>query len=1144
MLKNLHNFPCNGLLSVLMAFQLPCPPKYELLQFFQPLGHILQPSMFFDLFNPIILNLLHHPLQHILHPIQRSQCIRQAEYKLDSRPTVTKEKDIPKTFLLTSMEFHSHWLHIHKIGVMRMANTRSTRRSGSGASGAVAAGLGPRDGVGNRTTRRSRIGSSHSTQVESDDPSEESEAYTPRTPTREDLQDTIDNLKGENAELRSELFRVQSENDEVREEKNKMEQENDDLYELVHNLVWKCKVIEWDRRMIARSLKRRLGDRPLYYRGVALEFVGLIKGYVSSWAHLYRNGPNVVGKIIMKGRVTYVRDGDLFRMSSCELFLQDETGCIIKLRVYDTDETRIVKIARAAGTKAILFASRVKLIHLKSMNILHSTALTKIAVDPDMPEAHIIRLMMDLLERMCSFCVVLVVLSRMRIINEEGDNGVVTQDDAQQKSRRLANIDVSQGKKENNTIETTMHDEKRLRKGNTLDNRWVVPYNPKLLMMFNCHINVEACSSITSVKYLFKYIYKGHDKQVMHIDPDEGQGVINEIKRFQDARYVSPPEAMWRIFSFPLSQIHPYMMALQIHLPNKQMVRFREDDIMADIVARERGKRTMLTAFFDKNKEDESARRHLYKDFPKHYTWNASSRRWNPRIQGSMVGRLVYANPSEGERYYLRLLLSHISGPTSFEDLYTVNGILHPTFRKAALERGLIETDDNLSQCLAEASLRLFATILIYCETGDVRKLWDEHYESLSEDYRRQCESVDRVRNMVLIDIPTFLQSMAHSRFKIPLNLDNNSMCNIKKQSGTAQLLRDAKVIIWDEASMAKRQAVEALDRTMQDITGVKLPFGGKIMVMGGDFRQVLPVVRRGTRAQIVDSSLRMSPLWSSIKKIWLTLNMRARTDPWFADFLLRVGDGVEEATEESFIRIPDDIAIAYTDKDKSKNDLIDAIFPSLEINGADTDYIISRAILSTKNENVDEINDQLIDRFCGDEKVYFSFDEAEDDRNNFYPMEFLNALTVSGLPPHYLRLKIGCPIILLRNIDPSNGLCNGTRLICRRFQQNVIEAEIAVGQHAGKRVFLPRIPLCPSEDNMFPFKLKRKQFPIRLSFSMTINKAQGQTIPNVGVCLPKSVFSHGQLYVALSRGTSRENTKVLVKPAKKFNSAGVYTSN
>jgi ATP-dependent DNA helicase PIF1 len=271
---------------------------------------------------------------------------------------------------------------------------------------------------------------------------------------------------------------------------------------------------------------------------------------------------------------------------------------------------------------------------------------------------------------------------------------------------------------------------------------------------------------------------------------------------------------------------------------------------------------------------------------------------------------------------------------------------------------------------------------------------------------------------------------------------------------------------------------------------------------------------------------------------------MRARTDPWFSDFLLRVGDGVEETFDGSFIRIPDDMVIPYTDKATSLKALIDAIFPSFQTNRLNSDYIISRAILSTKNDHVDEINDYLIDRFDGEERVYYSFDEAVDDRNNFYPMEFLNTLSVSGLPPHYLRVKVGCPIILLRNIDPSNGLCNGTRLICRRFQQNVIDAEIAVGQHAGKRVFLPRIPLSPSDEDMFPFKLKRKQFPIRLSFAMTINKAQGQTIPHVGIYLPQSVFSHGQLYVALSRGTSRRTTKVLVQPEQEFNDDAVYTVN
>ena len=101
---------------------------------------------------------------------------------------------------------------------------------------------------------------------------------------------------------------------------------------------------------------------------------------------------------------------------------------------------------------------------------------------------------------------------------------------------------------------------------------------------------------------------------------------------------------------------------------------------------------------------------------------------------------------------------------------------------------------------------------------------------------------------------------------------------------------------------------------------------------------------------------------------------------------------------------------------------------------------------------------------------------------------------------------------MLLRNLDPSSGLCNGTRMICRGFSQNVLHAEISTGHSATKHVFLPRIQLSPPENEGYPFKFIRKQFPIRLCFAMTINKAQGQTIHNVGLYLPQHVFSHGQL--------------------------------
>ncbi|KAL0294340.1 UNVERIFIED_CONTAM: hypothetical protein Sangu_3220900 [Sesamum angustifolium] len=177
------------------------------------------------------------------------------------------------------------------------------------------------------------------------------------------------------------------------------------------------------------------------------------------------------------------------------------------------------------------------------------------------------------------------------------------------------------------------------------------------------------------------------------------------------------------------------------------------------------------------------------------------------------------------------------------------------------------------------------------------------------------------------------------------------------------------------------------------------------------------------------------------MKKFRLTINMRAKNDTGFSKFLLRVGNGEEPTDTEGNIRIPEEMIVKYDNEEDSIKRLIRAIFPSLNTRAHSVDYMTGRAILAAKNEHVDRLNETLISLFPNEEKIFNSFDEAVDDTHNYYEEEFLNSLTPNGLPPHKLILKKNCPIILLRNLDPSNGLCNGTRMVCREFKDNLIDA-------------------------------------------------------------------------------------------------------
>ena len=623
----------------------------------------------------------------------------------------------------------------------------------------------------------------------------------------------------------------------------------------------------------------------------------------------------------------------------------------------------------------------------------------------------------------------------------------------------------------------------------------------------------------------------------------------------------------------------------------------------------------------------------------------------------------------EGERYFLRLLLTCVKGPTSYEDLRRYEGVVLPNFKAACIARGLLADDEEWRNCLRDASehafprqLReLFASIICFAHPSNPAALWQEFFQELTDDFRHDGES-DEARilylaatsvqehllqfgmswervgglppipeqpqqdielnqnplireerdydrdalqseaaNMnlfnreqsdaaeVVLDAVShgdsaeqsliYLSGMAgtgktffykalaaklrfeghivltvassgiaslllpggrtaHSRFRIPLNIDSQSTCNIAVNSHEADLIRQTSLIIWDEAPMQHKHAFEALHRTLIDICQNDKPMGGKVVLWGGDFRQILPVVLNGSRRQTVDACLKRSRLWRHTRVLNFIQNMRVNPDEIeFSQQLDDIGEGRTGPT----LTISDDMM----PENRNLDGLIEETFPNFANRYRDTSFVQGRVVLTTTNKDVDVINDKVSRMIPADAnaRVYLSADsvnEEEDVNPLHFPTEFLNTLTPNGMPPHKLRLVEGMIIMLLRNMNKKLGLCNGSRLVVRRLQPNVIEAEVLTGQHAGRRVFIPRIETSPANTTL-PFTLRRRQFPVRPAYAMTINKSQGQTLEKVGLCLLKGVFTHGQLYVAFSRVRRKCDIKVLLPEGNQCENC-VYT--
>ncbi|GJX95631.1 DNA helicase [Tanacetum coccineum] len=370
----------------------------------------------------------------------------------------------------------------------------------------------------------------------------------------------------------------------------------------------------------------------------------------------------------------------------------------------------------------------------------------------------------------------------------------------------------------------------------------------------------------------------------------------------------------------------------------------------------------------------------------------------------------------------------------------------------------------------------------------------------------------------------------AHSRFKLPLELTDESLCHAKK-SQLGNLLVEANLIIWDEAPMNDMRCFEKLDRILRDLMDApNLLFGGKKILLGGDFRQTLFVKKGATKEELIAASIAESHLWWYFKICTLKKNMRLlrydlttekrQRSEAFAKCLLDVGNGEigepdeVDARDSSWITILPGYLVTANETGLSQ--LIDFIYDDTTLRTPTAETLQEKAIVCPKNETPDIVNAKILSDIEGPSKTYLINDQAipmgkeTSETELLYPMKYLNTITFPRFPPHELELKVGSPIMLLRNVNLSGGLCNGTRMIVKTLMSKLIEAQIITGRRVGKKVFIHRIPLTYKDPNL-SFTFKRTQFPVKLCYAMTINKSQGQSLSKIGIYLSKPVFSHGK---------------------------------
>ncbi|XP_058751306.1 uncharacterized protein LOC131624371 [Vicia villosa] len=576
-----------------------------------------------------------------------------------------------------------------------------------------------------------------------------------------------------------------------------------------------------------------------------------------------------------------------------------------------------------------------------------------------------------------------------------------------------------------------------MKKNVVLDNIFVVPYNPYLLKKFQAHINMEWCNQGTSVKYLFKYINKGYDRITAAVVEGDNDGPSttkngDEIKR--------------------------------------------------------------------------------------------------PRKKGHTIGRLIWVPPSTGELYYLRMMLTVAKGPTCYEDIKEVGGIVRDSFRDACFEMGFLNDDKEYVAAINEAKdwgsghflRKLFFTMLLSGTINRPRHVWHKTWKTLSDGILHRQRQLTNIRdmqlieaelkNLTLIEIENMLQSNRRSlhEFKDMPYPD----VYVTRHVGNRLIYEE-----YDYNAETERENFNNLFRALTDEQ--RSIFEKKSWKLSGNKRGGVFFLHGygGTGKNFMWRTL--SSALRSKKKIVLAV-----ASSGIALLLLPGGRiahskfkipvptldnstcNIDKNTEHSQLFETTDVII-WDEAPMAHKNCFEALDRTLKIFGGKVvvfggDFrqilpVVPRAGRSdiesdnTSSKELAEFSKWILNVGDGEEKEYLSYDSIDRTDTSYteaYEVltpEFLSKLRTSGLPNHRIKLKVGTPIMLMRNLDQSDGLCNGTRLIVTRLVNHVIEAKII------------------SDKNI------------------------GQSLDSVGLYLPSLVFSHGQLYVAISIVTTKNGLKILI---------------